>query len=300
MNNSLTGLIIASLGYLFLAVSGLVDKFLVTKTFRGALEYTFWLAFLSLGFFILLPFQFVLPRGIGQWAIDLIAGGASIAAVFFYMKSLEKNDASTILPVTGVMATLFTGLLAFFILDERLNINQILALAVLLAGFWLLTSKRLGLSHKTIVSLFDAALFFAISNVAMKLVLSNQPLIAGMAFSRLGSLAVVLSLLIAPGARRQIFASNSGLNLKKISTASANGLVAAAGLLMIALSYKFTSPTIVNAIQGVQYGFLFIFALLATHFWPKFVAEQVDDPTVKRKIYGIALVGLGLVLLVVL
>lgn len=298
MNQLTIGILIASAGYVVLAISTLFDKFLVTQTFRQPLAYAFWLGLLGLSAFVLLPFQFALPVGLDQWLVDLIAGAAFTLSIIFYMKGLYTSDSSTALPVVGSLSTIFTGLLAYLAIDERLTTQQIVAIAILLVGFWVLSSRSLGLSRRAVGNFVIAAIFFAIANVSMKIVLSTQPFIAGLAFSRLGAAAVSLGMLALPEVRQAIMASRRVLSAKNaLLTVSGNGL-GALGMIGVFFAYRYASPTILNAMQGVQYASLFVFGALVTKLWPEVVTERIDPRSINLKIAGIAVVILGLAMLV--
>lgn len=297
MNALQLGIIIAIFAYLVLAISTLFDKFLVTKTFKHPLSYAFWLGLLGLSAFLLLPFDFAVPQSLNEWMINLVAGAAFTLSILYYTRGLYTSDASIALPMVGSMSTILTGVLAFFLLGERLTSIEFVAIAILLGGFWILTTKKIGVEQEAIFYFVIAAVFFGISNVSMKLVLTTQPFISGLAFSRIGAAAVALLLLIFPTVRKAVIESKEVLTSKNILlTLFGNGL-GAAGMIGVWLAYRFASPTVLNALQGVQYVFLALAAWLITHFWPKVISERIDARTLRRKAVGILVIIVGVVLL---
>lgn len=291
------GIAIAIAGYVILAVATLFDKFLVTKTFKQPLSYAFWLGLISLGAFILLPIDFKVPATLGDWILDLAAGACFTFSILFYMRGLYNTDASAALPTVGVLSTIFTGTLAYFLIGERLAVSQIASLFFLLGGFWILSSSQVGFRKKVIFDFLASAIFFALANVSMKVVLTTQPFISGLAFSRLGAAAVSIGMLTLPSLRSQILESKKVLNKKNILlTLFGNGL-GALGMLGVFFAYQFTSPTVLNAMQGIQYGSLFILAWVVSRLWPTLIQEKIDDETLLKKFGGIALVTIGLAML---
>lgn len=57
---------------------------------------------------------------------------------------------------------------------------------------------------------------------------------------------------------------------------------------------SFGSVAIINALQGVQYAFLLLFAWLLTLFYPKIIKEDISKKILWKKIGAIVLISLGL------
>lgn len=296
MSDVLLGIAIATTGYFILAFSALGDKFLVTKTFKSPYGYAFWLGIMGLALFLLLPFQFAVPHGT-QWLIDISAGATVVMASLFYMRALQYNDVSVTLPLVGVLSIILTGITAFIFIDERLRFAQLFAIVVLIGGFWVLTHEKTGIERQAVVNLLIAALFFAVSNVATKVIVSNQPFISGLAFSRIGGFLVSLGLIVYPATRQAILGSSKGITINMMPFIIINSILVAAGNLIVFFSYNYSSPTIVNALQGSEYALLFVLGFAVTKLWPQLVSEKIEPDILKRKLVGIAVIIIGFVML---
>lgn len=291
------GIFVAIIGYLILAVSTLFDKFLVTKTFKNPTSYAFWLGLLGLLAFALLPFDFALPQGIHEWAINFAAGAAYTLSILYYTRGLFSSDPSFALPIVGSLATVFTGLFAYFLLGERLSQTELLAITVLLAGFWVMMTEKSAANQGAISNFVAAAIFFGIANVSTKFILTNQPFFSGLAFSRIGGAAVSLLLLALPSAREAILQSKTVLTTKNIIIILFGNGLGALGIFGIFFAYQFSSPTILNALQGIQYAFLALLAYGVTLFWPTILQENINRKTLLRKSIGISIIIFGAILL---
>lgn len=292
------GLLTAIVAYTLLAFSAVGDKFLVTKAFRNPYSYAIIIAFLSLGLFIFVP-PGVSPTTLFEWTTALVAGAFSTIALVLYYTALQESDASSLLPVVGAMSIIFTGFLAFIFIDERLRATQFIAVVLLVLGFVVLTYGKRLISRRALLFGIAASIVWAISNVAIKMVFSFTPFIAGLAYSRLGAVAVAVCLLAFPRVRME-FKSNIHFRMTTVIFMVINGAIGASGEIIKYFSVSLISPTIVNAIQGLLYAIIFLIGVAVTHIRPDFLTEKVDHPTLVRKGIGISFIIAGLVALAVL
>lgn len=292
-------ILIAILGHLSNAVAALADKFLLKQAFSHPVAYAWWVGVIGMLVLVLLPFDYQLPEGRGEWLLDLFAGATFIVALIFYFTAVGLASISVIVPVVGALTPIATLGLAYLILGERLNPIQYLAIVVLIIGFLLLTTEKVNLPRAAIPPALVAALFFAISSVAMKAVFLEQPFIPGLVFSRLGGLVVSGILLLLPVTRRALRGSAPRFNMKNLSILGADHLFGASGFILLNLAIAKSSPTIINSLQGVQYAFLFLMALPLARSYPRVFGEQVNRRRLLIRLFGILIIALGLALLAV-
>ena len=77
-----------------------------------------------------------------------------------------------------------------------------------------------------------------------------------------------------------------------------NKSLAAGAFLLQTYAISLGSVSVVNALQGVQYAFVLVLALIVSLFFPKIFKEEVGTGPVMQKIAGIVLVSFGVALLV--
>jgi len=276
----------------------IIDKFLLTKTFKNPAAYAFWIGILSLGTFILLPFGFTLPTG-WQWLIDFSAGATFILALYFFYLAIQAEEVTRIVPIVGSLIPIFTLLLSYFWLGERLIFPQILAIGIIILGIVLLTYRKSSqpINYQILLAGPLAALLFAGSAVLMKEVFASQPFIGGLVWSRLGGVIVALLFLIFPKNRPAIWEKEAWPQGGKLILFLAGRLFSTAGFILVNLAISLISVTVVNALQGIQYAFLFILTLLLTKFWPQIIRESLGRLTLVYKFLGIIIIILGSLLL---
>ncbi len=288
-------------GYFLNAVVGVIDKFLLgQRPTTKPPVYTFYIGILSIFAFILAPFGLDWP-GLSQFAMALLAGGLFLLSLLYLFETLDLDEASRVLPAIGGLTPILVLFLSFLFLDERLSLLQVLAFSLLVLGSVLITLKLGGKKRnlvKTVKFIALAILFGALSLVLIKYVYIQQGFINGFIWSRLGSFLVALLFLIWPKLRQSIFEAGrqakSGLSLLLVS----NKTLAGGASLLINLAISLGSVSLVNAMQGVQYVFLLILAVILSKKFPQILEEKISGKILLQKISAILIIGLGLVILV--
>lgn len=273
------------------------DKFMLQRSLRPT-NFAFWIALTSLSVFVLLPFNFALPHG-SQWYFDLAAGATFIFAVFFMYVAMEREEITRVVPVIGCLTPVFTLFISSYYLKDSLELNQIIAVIIILLGIFLLTYQH---SQKPIhwlifSSAFVAAFLFAFSAVLMKNIFSDQAFIPALAWSRLGGIIIIPFLLLDRQTRIDIFQKREIPQKGNFLIFGLGRVFSASGFILINYAYFLLNPTIVNALQGIQYAYLFLATLLLSRFWPQILTEKISRPLMSAKISGIAVIILGTVLL---
>ncbi len=300
MNTLLTGMIAALGGHFANGFAALADKYLLKQAFQAPIFYVFWIGLISAAVMVLLPFQFVVPHGAMLWLLNVLAGATFSIALFFYFSAVGLSDLSTVVPVVGSLTTAATAVVSYALLAERLSAAQGLAIILLLAGFWLLAGSKRAIPAQALWPSVVGALFFALSSVSMKQLFTLEPFIPALVFSRLGSVLVSLLIFMVPDIRTRIFSLAKGFGYPNLMVLLADHGAGAVGFTLLNLGVKLASPTIVSALQGAQYAFLFLLVTVMRPFAPKVFDEARAPHEVIRKLAGIGVIGIGIALLATL
>lgn len=298
MTNAL-GMIVAIFAHILNGSVSILDKFLLTKTFKEPAAYAFWIGLMGLATFFLLPFGFTLPHGT-QWTIDLAAGATFVLALYFFYMAIQSEEVSRVIPIIGSMIPIVTLILSYIYLDERLAQGQIWSILVLIVGIILLTFRRSrkAINYKMILAAPMAAILFSLSSVLMKEVFIDQPFFGGLAWSRLGGFFIALIFLVWPENRSQIFKKEERPHGKRLWVFLSSRVFSASGFILVNFAISLSSPTIVNALQGVEYAFLFGLTFVLTKFHPQIIREQISRTSLYIKISGIIIIIIGTIILV--
>ncbi|MBI4778977.1 hypothetical protein HY797_00805, partial [Candidatus Falkowbacteria bacterium] len=234
--------------------------------------------------------------------------------------------ASRVVPIVGALVPIFSFILSFVFLGEILSKQQLLAFIILICGGVLISIKHTKVySYQKVITRFReiigeivgdvpagaqptsrilvnsavAAVFFAVYYVLMKYIYLNQPFVGSFVYSRLGSFIGVMLMLFVPDWRRIIFEQQKGAKTpKNLFYFLTVRLFAAAAFIMINWAISLGNVAIVNALQGVQYLFLFLIILLISTRFPKVLSEQLGSGVFLQKLIGTLMVCLGLYLFI--
>lgn len=291
-------LIIALIAYFLFSLAQLTDKFLVVKYVPKPLVYTFLVGSLGIAVLIFLPWAFFWPST-NEIIFNLLTGAIYAFGLFFLYSALVKGEASRVITLIGAISPLIVLLLSYLFWEERLAKPEIAAFAFLIGGGVLISWKKNYQKNepKTYLHAIFAAVSFGIFYVLLKQVYLNQPFFSGLIWTRLGTFIAVLPLMLLPQSRKDILNNlkSSGVKMSKIFVGGQ--IAGATGFVVLNYAYALASAALVNALQGFQYTFLFLWILI---FGPKFpqLKEKITKPILIQKIIALLLVGIGLFLLV--
>jgi len=289
--------------YFLNAIAMVIDKTILQRKVNNAFVYTFYVAALGTLLVILaLPVAYFLSLklvwpGWTQFYISLLAGGAFALGLIMMYRILGKEDASRVVPIIGGLTPIFVLLLAYKIIGEQLLGRQLLAFALVVLGALLISlefkkhSWRLkGLLWPAII----AAVFFALSYVLTKDVYNHQPFISGFIWTRLGVLLFALiPMLYAPNLHALLHQpKHQGLQHAKYRFLFGQSCGGASAVL-IQYAISIASVSLVQALQGTQYVFVFLIVLISTFYFPKFLKEKISSRVIIQKSLAIALIALG-------
>jgi drug/metabolite transporter (DMT)-like permease len=318
-------LTVAILGYLINAGVFVADKFLLSKKIHSSIVYAFYVGVWSfLNVFLLFLDPWV--PNIQELAIDLMAGLLFLITLIFWYKALHQSEATRVVPIVGALTPVFSFLLSFAFLGEKLSERQLLAFAVLIIGGVLISVKHtkfyefkmlaerfknafgntFGSIHaiyrptqRLLVNSVISAFFFAAFYVLIKYIYSQQPFIGAFVWSRLGSFIGVHLIFFVPSWRRLIHEHrhSAGKPVNWFFFFLVRGCAAFA-FILLNRAISLGNVALINSLQGVQYLFLIILVLFISARYPKFFKEELGGGVVFQKVCGALLIGLGLYMLV--
>lgn len=284
----------ATIGYFFNAVAVTVDKALLSRQrLDNPAVYTFAISCLGLLALFLVPFGWEWPTPMG-WVYGFIAGTAFTGGLWCLFTVLKTSEASRVPAYIGSLNPLFVFAISYFALGERLAVAHFVAFLVLVLGGFMMVGGRGGLGGRALGLATLSSALFGVAFVALKLVFGEGTFITGLVVTRLGGFASSLFLLAVPGtwAAFRHSASNEHHRLK---FSFLGGQVAgAAAAFLNSYSVSLASVTLVEALQGIQYVFVLVFAVLVSWQWPALFREEFSRGVLVRKLTGTALIMGGL------
>jgi drug/metabolite transporter (DMT)-like permease len=297
-------LLFAIISYFINAVTAIIDKFLLNKSVPSPVAYTFYVGLLSVFAGILIPFGVVWP-GMSLAVQNVIPGIIFFWAVFLFITAVKKYEVSRVVTMIGGFTPVFSLVLSFFIFHDQLRGFHFMAFILLVAGSVLISFKRSGIDSARKKSAFlgmgvsiAAAFMFALYYVSAKIIFSGgQPFISAFFWSRMGSFLAALAILAVPSWRVLILGARKTAGVKGGALFVTNKVLAASGFILLNYSIKLGNVALVNAIQGVQYVFLFALVIYFAKKYPKVLEEKITGKIIAQKILAVILIGCGLALI---
>lgn len=285
--------------YLFNAFSVLTNKFLLQKTIPDPLIYIFYISLVSLLAILALPWTKI--PGFPVFSLASLSTILWTLGAYFMFRALKTGDVSRVIPIIGTLIPLI--LLLFASQINAITTVQAWAVLILILGMIFLTLQDLLQTTFTkweIVFEVLSGVSFAASYIVLRQAYLGLDFFSVLVWSRLILLPFGITLFLIPTLRSKIITSQ-GL---KINFFSKEGLIFAGGQVsgaisefLLLFSISLANPALVNSLQGTQYVFLFIFALILSKKYPAIFKEKYTTFAVVSKILGIGLIGLGLYLL---
>lgn len=285
--------------YLFNALAVLTNKFLLNKTIPDPLIYVFYISLVS--FLAVLAIPFTSIPTLQVFSLASLSTVLWTTGAYFMFKALKLGNVSRTIPVIGTLIPLI--LLGFAAGTNSISITQGWAVLALIAGMILLTLDDLlqkTFQKREIVFEILSALLFALSYIVLRQAYLSSNFFSVLIWSRLVLIPFALTVLVIPVLRNKIITSR-GLTMNFLSW---EGLVFLGGQIsgaisefLLLFSISLASPALVNSLQGTQYVFLFIFALILSRKYPAVFEEKYTLSNLFWKLLGITLIGAGLYLL---
>ncbi len=290
-------ILIALLAYFIFAVVAIIDKFLLTKAIPSPISYAFYVGLLSFFVVFFIPFGFsLLPLPLVLLA--LLTGAVFLGALIFFYQGVYKEEVSRVVMIIGGLTPIFIFLLSFVFLGERLAQREILAFLVLILGTILITFKK-GVRYKAkgLFSILLAAFLFALHAVMIKYIFLQEDFLNVFIWTRWGSFLAAFLLLIPANNRRLIFKSGKKVKTKNSFLLVGGKALSGVGFVFVNYAIFQESVTLVNAIEGSRFAFVFLITLAISLVAPHVLKEEIKTSVLIRKIIAVFLIGLGLAIL---
>ncbi|MBI4114362.1 MAG: EamA family transporter [Candidatus Niyogibacteria bacterium] len=294
--------------YFFLGVVAIIDKKLLSRRIPEPISYAFYVGMLNIAALLLVPFGFqFLSYDITLFALS--AGISFVIGIYFLYSALRHAEASRAVPIIGAITTIFILFFSTFLARTYLTNTELGAIALFIGGGLLLALKPEDDGEKQKSAIYSyvntrvilmglaAAFFFAVHLFLTKEVFKETTFLSGFVWLRMGNVLAAIGILLLPSARRIILYTTEQLTPSSSGIFMANQLMGATGNILLSFAIFLGPVTIINAVQGVQYFFIFLVALFLTAFYPRILKEIFSPQAILNKLVGILIIAGGFILL---
>ncbi len=298
----------AIFGYVSLAVVGILDKFILSNEKVKPIVLVFYSTVFAAPVLLAIPFGVRLLENT-SWPLALVAGLSYSLALYTMFKGYEESEVSHVGPLLGAAIPFFVLLLSSFFLEEEITKRQLVATAVLIAGCLVISFERSKLHHgwhRGMIWGLAAGVFFSFFHVIAKYIYVQVGFFSGFVWIW-GAMGLTgLALLLSPTARQYIFGTDHKPMRKKptkpvtphkVAIIIVNRLLSVIGVVLIQVAVSQGSVSLVNALNGLQYGILIILVALFSKFFPKMFREDYATGEILQEAIAVVLIAVGLGLL---
>jgi uncharacterized membrane protein len=302
---------IATIGYILLGIVFVLDKFILEKSVSTPVVYTFYSTIFMFAALLAYPFGAGVLFGI-DWMWAVVAGLGFGFGLWTLFQAIRLGETSHISPFVGAFIVVFTYICSSIFLGETLTIVQMSGISILLVASFLLSfekSEKYNGFHFGFVWAILSAFLFAVSHVATKYIYEQYDFLTGFVWTRAFVGIVGLITLFFPSVWC-IFKKKKKEKKRKIQDKTfvekhafgivvSNKILAVFGVVAIQYAIAIGSVTLVNALAGMQYIFMFIIIIGLTTFAPKVFKEDFTRRELITESVAILFVIIGSALLII-
>lgn len=284
-------LYLALTAYFINAIVFIIDKYLLVGQIPKYYAYAFGVSLLSLASLFLIPFG-VSWQGLSYFFIAISSGAAFFVGLIFFYKVIKKSDVSVAATQVGTIAAVFTYVFSIIILKDTLSFINLSAFLFFILGIYLL-----GRTEKQVfVSAVLAGLLGGIYYVLMKYLFNESDFINGLFWTRIGFIGGAFISLFSGKIREEVRFSLKHASKNSKLLFIFNKFLAGIGFVILYFSISLGNVSLINALLGVQFLFIFLLAIIFRKRIPE-VKEKLGKKVLMLKTTGIVSVVLGFLLL---
>jgi len=299
-------ILITIIAYLLFSITFLIDKYILVGSAIDPGVYTFYVALLGLAVFLFIPFVgFYLPDS-GHLFFALLSGMTFIPALFLFNTLLSRFEPSRVVPAVGGILPIFILIFGFIISPDQISpsFQQLVSLILLIMGSILINYKAHPES-KTDLQMWKmiiiSSALFALASLSSKYAFNDQKFLVILIWMRVGAFLMSLFFWLDKDTRKKISDSaKTALPQKAKGLFAFNQLMGATSNILLNWAVSIVPiglVAIVNAMQGIENAFLFLFSVMLSKKLPAIFQEDLSFKTILQKVLAILLIGSGLIIL---
>ena len=282
-----------------------IDKYLVSKYFKGGGTGALIIFSSLIGLFVLPVILVIHPNVLAispvQAALQTAGGILYVLSILIYFHAIQRDEASIVVPLFQTIPV-FSFLLGFVLLHESLTVTQLIGSGIVVAGGIFLTLdfslKEPKFKSAIFFLMLTASFMMALSFLVFKAVAIETDYWTTAFWGYVGSVLVGLVFLICVGSyRRQFLSVLKENNARILSLNATNEVLTVIGNLLFQYASLLAPLALVWAVNGFQPVFVLVYGLLITRFFPQVGEENLERKQLMQKAVAILIIFAGTYLL---
>ncbi len=232
----------------------------------------------------------------------ILSGVIYIVALIPHLYALDQDDASQVVPFM-LTTPIFSLILSFFFLNERLSSMQLFSIYITILGAFVLSIdvsniKFFKFKSKTLLLMLVSCFLASVNTILFKFNNIEVAFFTNVFWTHIGFVVMGIILLAIPSYRRS-FVSMVSHNKVAIWTINSIGeiLTIVGNILAWYVSLFFPIALIQSLTEGIQPLFVLGIGLLGTIFFPKYIKENITKNELIKKGLGILIMMVGFVMI---
>lgn len=286
------------------AISNYMDKYFLSRFFQEEKNLSILLIFSSIVAIILLPFIFFFAENI--FAIStlnkllMIAWGAIyILSIIPYLYALNKDDASTVVPLFQMIAPI-SLILWYFLLGESLNTHQIIWFLIVFISSFLLSldiTHKIKFKYQIFLLMLGSCILISLKYIIFKRVDIQTTFWITAFWEYIWFWLVSILLLCIPWYAKSFFRLFKTNKYKIIWLNTINEIINFSAIVIMNYISVITFVWLAQLLNGFQAVFVFVYWIILTLLFPKIIKEKYSKTIIIQKIICFALMLFWLYLL---
>ncbi len=278
-----------------------LDKFIIDRRVNGMANYIFFSSFGTVILLILvLIFKGLSPLPAFSIVLAMCLGIASNIGLLFYAKAMQKDDASTVVPLFQFIPV-FVLIMGFVFLGEFLSNKVLLGFVLVFFGGWLVSIEaklnKVFKLRRGFWFMILSSIFYSIGFVIARSLFSKFSFFEVYPYDLFGFLIPSILLLLHPKSRVKIFSALKSAKKSTFALFLTNDLIDITGNIFFRLAVSLAPAALVSVVLGVQPFFVLGVGLFLTLFFPKIIKESISKPILIKKLIGISIIFVGILLI---
>lgn len=266
------------------------------------------LIFSALSSFFILPiilvfkYQFIFNISGLDLLILIITGFLGASAFFLYLKAMNIEEASVVIPLFQI-DPLFGYLLSFIFLKESLNVEQLGYAFMILAGIILVSfeidlENKIKFKKKAVLLVTGASFMFALNSVLFKKIALADDFWVSVFWEYVGLTLFGILVFIFSKKFRNSFVEMIDTPRSKILTLNfASEVLYITGGLANNFAVLVAPVALVFVVNSYQPLFVFISGILLKLLYPRIISEKITRKHLVHKFIAIIIISIGSILL---
>jgi drug/metabolite transporter (DMT)-like permease len=293
-------LLFAFSGPVFWGIGFHIDKYLVSKYFARSDTAVLMIFTALLGLLTLPVIWYFDPAVLGVSALSAfimaIAGALYMLAMLFYLRAIQKEEASVVAPLFQLQ-TVFTFALAYLFLGETLSWYVAFGIILIIVGALTISADSFidcfRCKMPLLMRMLWCTFILALAAVLFKFFALEDSFWATIFWTFVGEAVFGVGILLVPAYFREFTALFQQHPGPVIGVNAANELINLGGGLGVRYASLFVPVALISAISSTTTLFVFFFGILLTTFIPRLGREDLSLPNLVQKAAAAILVAIG-------